>query len=146
MNMTRAKPQLFHNLPLFARIVDYGPITVSHNKCLSHLIHSPTSKAAAEAIEPKIGSLRRQVLDYLRHCGVSGATDDEMQLPKELGGLDMDPSTQRPRRIELVNTGWVRDSGKRRKTRSGRLAVVWEDVLPSLRKGREEIVRDGRLT
>jgi hypothetical protein len=37
----------------------------------------------------------------------------------------MNPSTQRPRRVELVEGGWVEDSGERRPTRSGMDAVVW---------------------
>jgi hypothetical protein len=39
--------------------------------------------------------------------------------------LVMDPSSQRPRRVELVTGGQVVDSGRKRKTVSGRQAVVW---------------------
>lgn len=70
--------------------------------------HSDTSKAAAVAIEPKAGSLRAKVLEHLRGCE-RGATDKEMQAALDMGG-----STQRPRRIELVEAGLVRDSGVRR--------------------------------
>lgn len=69
--------------------------------------HSDTSKAAAERIEPKAGSLRAKVLAYLRVEGPS--TDKEMQ-----AGLKMQGSTQRPRRVELVASGHVVDSGERR--------------------------------
>ena len=69
--------------------------------------HSDTSKAAAERIEPKAGSLRAKVLAYLRVEGPS--TDKEIQ-----AGLNMQGSTQRPRRIELVESGHVVDSGERR--------------------------------
>jgi len=82
--------------------------------------HSATSVEAAQAIEPRAATLRRRVLDYLRECGGRGATDEEMQLH-----LGMNPSTQRPRRIELVEAGFVRDSGATRQTQSGRKAVVW---------------------
>ena len=81
---------------------------------------SPTSVAAAKEIEPVSGALRRQVYAFLRERGRTGATDEEMQ-----DALAMSPSTQRPRRIELVQAGHVRDSGDKRKTRSGRLAMVW---------------------
>jgi len=81
---------------------------------------SDTSREAAERIEPDIASLRGQVLAYLRDCGDCGATDEEMQ-----DMLAMNPSTQRPRRIELRDAGFVRDSGATRETRSGRNAVVW---------------------
>jgi hypothetical protein len=86
--------------------------------------HSPTSVAAAEAIRPATGRLRMAVLEYLRSCGQNGATDDEMQDALN-GTLGMGPSTQRPRRIELVEAGLVADSGRTRLTKAGRKAVVW---------------------
>ncbi len=82
--------------------------------------HSPTSVEAAQGIEPQAPTLRREVLDYLRGRGADGATDEEMQI-----ALTMNPSTQRPRRIELVNGGLVRDSGRTRKTLARKNAVVW---------------------
>jgi hypothetical protein len=51
----------------------------------------------------------------------TGGTDEELQ-----DALGMNPNTQRPRRIELVERGLVRDSGRTRKTKSGRRATVWE--------------------
>jgi len=54
-----------------------------------------------------------------------GRTDEEIQRM-----LKLNPSTQRPRRIELVQAGKVRDSGRTRKTKSGRAATVWE-VIPA---------------
>ena len=83
--------------------------------------HSDTSVAAADAIAGTTGRLRRLVLDHLKAVHPAGATDEEMQT-----ALGMNPSTQRPRRIELVERHMVRDSGQRRKTTSGRWAVVWE--------------------
>jgi hypothetical protein len=79
--------------------------------------HSVTSEAAAQAIKPTRVSLQQQVLNCLR---VHDATDEEIQ-----SVLRLNPSTQRPRRIELVNQGLVVDSGRTRKTKSGRNAVVW---------------------
>lgn len=84
-------------------------------------VGSDTSQAAAEAIEDSAANLRARVLGFLIETG--GATDEEVQL-----GLDMNPSTVRPRRGELVKMGRVKDSGQRRKTRSGRWAVVWVRV------------------
>jgi hypothetical protein len=81
---------------------------------------SDTSEAAARAIEPDMNALQQKVLAHLRGCSALGATDDEMQR-----ALAMNPSTQRPRRIELVNKGLVVDSGMKRRTGSGRWAVVW---------------------
>lgn len=86
-----------------------------------HQRHSDTSRAAAEAVEPKAATLRRRVLEYLRSVHPDGATDNEIQ-----AALGMDPNTQRPRRVELVTMRLVRDSGQTRPTPSGRRAVVWE--------------------
>jgi hypothetical protein len=85
-----------------------------------HQRGSATSEAAAVAIEPRSGTLRRMVLDHLRQCGAHGATDDEMQQ-----ALEMNPSTQRPRRVELVDSGLVKETSRTRRTRSGRQAAVW---------------------
>lgn len=82
--------------------------------------HSATSKQAARAIEPKVGTLRRQVLEYIKSAGKTGASDEEIQI-----GLNMNPSTQRPRRIELARAGLIRYLVETRKTTSGRNAVVW---------------------
>ena len=80
--------------------------------------HSDESREAAELIEPDAESLRGKVLAYIRKSG--GATDDEMQV-----ALMMNPSTQRPRRVELWKADLVRPSGQKRPTRSGRWAMVW---------------------
>lgn len=82
--------------------------------------HSETSKAAALAIAPRLNALQQRVLAKIKAAGTFGATDEELQ-----GWLNLNPSTERPRRIELVEKGLVVDSGTTRKTRSGRLAVVW---------------------
>lgn len=81
---------------------------------------SETSKAAAKAIKPKVYTLRAEVLDFIVSCGAIGATDEQIQL-----ALDLNGSTQRPRRRDLVLKGIVRDSGTKRPTRSGRYATVW---------------------
>ena len=85
--------------------------------------HSETSRAAAEAIEPDTSTLRGQVLAYIRQRGRYGATDDEIQV-----ALDMNPSTERPRRIELWNAGLITRTEDTRPTRSGRQASVWTEA------------------
>ena len=85
-----------------------------------HQAHSPTSKASASEILSAAATLRQKVYDYLKSCP-GGRTDLEMQT-----FLKMDGSTQRPRRVRLVELGMVRDSGRTSKTASGRSAVVWE--------------------
>lgn len=79
-----------------------------------------TQRLAAVEAYPAIGTWRRRVLAAIERTGDRGATDEELQ-----DQLELNPSTQRPRRVELVERGFVTDSGRRRLTRSGRLAVVW---------------------
>lgn len=85
---------------------------------------SETSLDAAERIEPRAATLRGIVLAFLRGRGEFGATDEEMQ-----DQIPMAASTQRPRRVELVDASFVRDSGLRRRTHAGRAAAVWVAVI-----------------
>jgi hypothetical protein len=85
---------------------------------------SATSRAAAEGMRGMAMSHRSAVLMVIQQSN-NGRTDEEIQRM-----LKLNPSTQRPRRIELVQSGMVRDSGRTRKTASGRAATVWE-VIPS---------------
>ena len=80
---------------------------------------SVTSAKAADSLDATtLNRLHRQVLEFLE-ARPEGATDEEMQ-----AGLGMNPSTQRPRRIELARRGLVVEAGTR-KTASGRMACVW---------------------
>ena len=81
--------------------------------------HSDTSHEAAKANAPASGTQRKAVFDLLEGHPV-GLIDEEIQ-----NLLEMNPSTERPRRIELVASGLVVDSGGTRLTKSGRRAVVW---------------------
>lgn len=80
---------------------------------------SVTSAAAADSLagEP-LNALQRRVLEFLR-ARPEGATDEEI-----IRGTGLNPSTARPRRIELVRLGRVKGAGTRR-TSSGRSASVW---------------------
>ena len=80
---------------------------------------SPTSIAAADAIGASLNALQRSVVAFLRARGDHGATDEEIAV-----GLEMNPSTARPRRIELVRRGLVVEAGTR-KAASGRYATAW---------------------
>jgi hypothetical protein len=82
--------------------------------------HSAESKEAADAILPVAGTHRRKVYDFISARGNWGATDEEIQL-----GLAMNPSTQRPRRVELVKAKLIIQCGQR-KTTSRRNAAVWQ--------------------
>ena len=82
--------------------------------------HSRTSMAAADSLdEGALNRLQRQVLAVIAAAS-AGLTDEEIQLH-----TGMNPSTQRPRRIELERRGFITQAGTR-KTSSGRNAVVWK--------------------
>jgi hypothetical protein len=90
-----------------------------------------TERRAAILVFPRTGTQRRRVLDFIASCDERGATDYEVA--QALGSI-----THRwvlaTRRGELEKDGWVRDSGKTRKTDTGSDAAVW--VLTE--QGREE--------
>lgn len=103
---------------------------------LAFQAHSPTSKAAAEDYADKAPNARLRVYRAIQRWP-EGLTDEEVQVR-----LRLNPSTQRPRRIELERAGLVKDSGRVRKTRSGMRAAIWvatdkpyPDPWPSKRKG-----------
>jgi hypothetical protein len=98
--------------------VDPAVLRARHKPALAQE-HSVTSRAAAAKIEPRRGTLQTIVYLYIKSCS-SGATDEEGM---EATGIVA--STYRPRRVELVEAGRIVDSGRTRKTRSGREAVVW---------------------
>lgn len=79
---------------------------------------SDSSRDAAVAIRKPKRKLLAVVLDAIEQS--QGLTDQEIERATGLGG-----STARPRRRELEEAGYIRDSGIRRKTESGRQAVVW---------------------
>lgn len=84
-----------------------------------HQRHSSASKDAARDIKKARGPLHVRILDLLnRHP--AGLTDEQIQEMEELN-----PSTQRPRRIELLAAGMIEPAPETRKTRSGRSATVW---------------------
>lgn len=83
--------------------------------------HSETSKDAARKIEAVRGEKRQRVLAYLLDYGP--ATDQE-----GAAALGMDPSTYRPRRIELEEANLIRKTDRTRATKSGRKAAVYEAV------------------
>lgn len=82
--------------------------------------HSATSRDAAESVTTAEKD-RDRVLKYIRIA--YGATDEQIAT-----ALCMNPSTARPRRVELVRQGLIVDSGRTRLTASGRAATVWEAV------------------
>lgn len=79
-----------------------------------------TSLEAFASIRDSIPAMNYRVYRQIKQ---RPRTDEELF---RLTGLA--PNTCRPRRIELVELGLVRDSGKRKATKSGRAAIAWEAV------------------
>jgi hypothetical protein len=84
---------------------------------------SRTSRAAALLAEPRTGTNRRAVLDAVaavaRDPRTVGLTDVEIQR-----ATGLNPNSARPRRVELVDGGWLADSGVTRE-HFGREHTVW---------------------
>jgi hypothetical protein len=88
-----------------------------------------TSKAAARRVEPAVNTQRRLLLDIFRNTAFAvdeyGYTDSELVIKSNLL-----PNTLRPRRNELVEDGWLVDTGHTRKNQNGNKEVVWS-LCPS---------------
>lgn len=82
-----------------------------------------TSIEAFEEIQPKIRKMHATIFDWLDKQP-NGATDEEMQV-----ALGMNPSTQRPRRGEMVKLGMVAKTPFTRTTKSGKKAIVWKSAV-----------------
>ena len=80
--------------------------------------NNSTSLAAAESIKPHIGPLAAKVYRHIVESG--GATCDEIE---RATGMRHQTASARVR--ELREKGHIKDSDKRRRTRSGRQAIVW---------------------
>ena len=83
-----------------------------------------TSAEARRRIAPCASKLHSMILAALGVRGATGATDHELAAFVH-GIIGAKPETVRARRIELTRAAQVRDSGRTRKTPSGRAAVVW---------------------
>jgi hypothetical protein len=79
-----------------------------------------TRAAAAASIQHLKATHLARVLDFLDSRGAYGAIDEEIA-----AGTHLRESTARARRCELRDSEHVCDSGHKRKTRSGRLSIVW---------------------
>mgnify|MGYP001814868200 CR=1 FL=1 len=86
-----------------------------------------TSRAAADSMADSVGPLAQRCFDEImvvfRNEGVGLTCDQIEQL------VDGRHQTISARVNELRDKGWIMDSGNRRKTRSGRPAIVWKPTL-----------------
>lgn len=113
-----------------ASLFDDPPPDGPYRDSLPAQRHSPTSVAAAESVRGRVAAIREAVLRWIQTARIvdvkDGLTDEEGSALSGIG-----PSTYRPRRCELVQAGLVRDSGRTRRVRSGRNAVVWVATTPA---------------
>lgn len=79
-----------------------------------------TAVEAAKLIHPHLGVIQLMVLQYAIKRGSDGFTDQDL-----CDYYDNHGSTYRSRRSELTAEGLVVDSGRTRRLKSGRNAVVW---------------------
>lgn len=79
-----------------------------------------TSREAAQSIEPQLGNLEELVLEAIR-VSRDGLTCDEVE---EFTKLSHQCASARVN--GLMKRGVIVDSGRKRKTRSGRNAIIWE--------------------
>lgn len=112
---------IIHNAEVLLR--EPGTFGATTNSVgLAGAANADSSYDAALRVQPRSGSQRAKVLAELMEwegLGYTGRTDVQLQT-----GLKMSPNTERPRRVELVRGGWVKDSGERVK-HAGRSHVVW---------------------
>jgi hypothetical protein len=83
-------------------------------------VTSETSRAAAHSVEPTAVSLCGQILAALKARGASGLTCAEVE-----DRFGLRHQTASARLWDLRTRAYIRDSGARRETSSGRKAVVW---------------------
>lgn len=105
--------QLFESTPVL-RAVDVEREAPSHRRA------TDTERAAAGLARPRAGIARARVLDAIATSS-DGLNDFEIA---RATGLRL--YTAAPRRGELLKDGWIVDSGERRPTDSGSLAIVWK--------------------
>ena len=87
--------------------------------------HPVTSKQAAEWMAKQhpdlCAKVFREIWHAYQYAGLGGLTTDHVQQR-----MDGNHQSISPRITQLRDEGWIRDSGERRKTRSGRAATVWQ--------------------
>ena len=84
-----------------------------------HADPKPTELRAAIESYPRSGSQRRRVLDVIA-AAPDGRLDEEIAAVPGIAD-----TAHRTRRNELVQDGWVEDSGRTRRTASGTDSIVW---------------------
>lgn len=84
-----------------------------------------TSQIAAQRVLPRSGTKRKRVFELIQQHGERGLCDHEIE--QITGWLHQSASSIRN---SLMNDGWIKDSGRRRKTPQNNEAIVWTVVKP----------------
>jgi hypothetical protein len=79
-----------------------------------------TSIEAAKSIVSEVPNIQAQVHAYAKSCGSHGFTDEQLN-----EHFKTTKSTYRSRRADLVEKGYIVDSGVRVKNNGGRFTIVW---------------------
>lgn len=105
-----------HMAPILERPVTQldEPHTLTRND------HPETSHAAARRVHLRTGTARRRVMEVLVDAQPWGLSDEDIA-----DRLRMSLNTVRPRRVELVRAGYVRDSQDQTVTRTGCRSILW---------------------
>jgi hypothetical protein len=91
---------------------------------VARLTDPATSHAAARSVGDT-GTIRARILELIRTEGP--LTDEELlELFERRHPASATPSGIRTRRKELVDMGYLEDSGQRGTTRAGRQAAIWQ--------------------
>ncbi len=93
---------------------------LEHNSVVIARNSQRTSRAVAEKVLPRTGTLRRRVYEFCLDRGLHGATDEEAQQ-----ALGIDGNTMRPTRGSLVKDGYLIDTQTTRKNPKGHECIVW---------------------
>lgn len=101
----------------------------------AHANAGDTERAAQWAKMPTSGTQRRKVLQLIWQ---RPRTDEEISVVGRIS-----PSSVRPRRVELIEGGWVEDSGLRRDSTYGHAMTVWAVTEAGSRAYADEMRRNG---
>lgn len=102
--------------------------------------HPETAQEAAKEIKLRSGTQRAAVLLHLledHKAGMIGSSDELIAAVTGLG-----PSSERPRRVELVRMGLVEPSGKTIRTSTGYEAMMWRCTEQGVKAARKLEIQD----
>lgn len=105
-----------------------------HNyKKMSRVEDNVTSIIAAKMALPKIKGHKKIVLDAFIERGNYGYTHEELG-----EHVPIRADTARKRTKDLVDAGFIEDSGNKRKVSSGNMSIVWRATGKAYREGQQD--------